>query len=640
VKLWKDKDQNRGRVFTRRAALLAGGKLLLLSTLVGRMYYLQVVESAKYQKLAEDNRINLRLLAPPRGVIYDRHGEVLAHNQQNYRVVVVPEQVSDVTLALDALSEVVEVPDYVRRRVMREIRRKRSFVPVAVRDNLTWEEVSRIELNATSLPGMQIEVGLTRAYPFGASLSHSLGYVAAVSEQELTGEPLLELPDMRIGKSGVERQHDQMLRGTAGSSHVEVNAYGRVIRELARKEGRPGKSVTLTLDMGLQSLANSRLASQESASCALLTIPDGEVLALASHPAYDPVPFGRGLTGQEWNELLHHPYGALNNKTIAGQYPPGSTFKMAVALAALEAGMPASTRFSCPGHFQFGDARFFCWSFKQHGHGSVDMAEGIQKSCDVYFYNVALKIGIDRVAAMARRLGLGAPTGIDIPGERPGLIPSREWKKATTGEIWHQGETVNLGIGQGYVLTTPLQLAVMSARVASGLQVKPHITKAIGDVPVEYAAPEPLGISPQNLLVAQTGMNWVVNKQGGTAFNAARIKEPGLEMAGKSGTAQVKRITQRDRDMKNTDSKKWEWRFRDHALFISYAPVHAPRFACAVVVEHGVGGSGVAGPICRDVLIEAQKRSLGRDGMRMAGPEKPPHPSTAQDEAAPSRVRG
>ncbi len=611
----KDKDQDRGKLFGRRAALLAGGKILLLSTLVGRMYYLQVVESAKYQKLADDNRINLRLLAPPRGVIYDRHGEILAHNQQNYRVVVVPEQVSDVTLALDALSEVVEVPDYVRRRVMREIRRKRSFVPVTVRDNLTWEEVSRIEVNATSLPGMQIEVGLTRAYPFGPSVVHAAGYVAAVSEQDLTGDPLLELPDMRIGKSGVERQHDNVLRGTAGTSQVEVNALGRVIRELNRDEGRPGKAVTLTLDMGLQSFANSRLASQESATCVCMSVPEGDILALASHPAYDPVPFGRGLTSQEWQELLHHPYGALNNKTISGQYPPGSTFKMTVALAALESGMVSpNQRFSCPGHFEFGDQKFFCHSFKLGGHGSVDMELALAKSCDVYFYNVALKVGIDRIAAMGRRLGLGAPTELDIPGERPGLIPSREWKKATTGDIWHQGETVNLGIGQGYVLTTPLQLAVMTGRVATGLQIKPRLTKAIGGVPVDFVPPEPLGLSPQHLAVVQAGMHWVVNKQGGTAFNYARIKEPGFEMAGKSGTAQVKRITQRDRDMKNTDSKKWEWKFRDHALFVSYAPVHAPRYVCAVIVEHGVGGSGVAGPICRDVLLEAQRRDIMRSG--------------------------
>jgi penicillin-binding protein 2 len=612
---WKDKDQDRGKLFTRRAALLAGGKMLLLSTLVGRMYYLQVVESDKYQKLAEDNRINLRLLAPPRGVIYDRHGEVLAHNQQNYRVVVVPEQVSDVTLALDALSEVIEVPDFVRRRVMREIRRKRSFVPVTVRDNLTWEEVSRIEVNSTSLPGMQIEVGLTRAYPFGPSVVHAAGYVAAVAEQDLTGDPLLELPDMRIGKSGIERQHDQVLRGTAGTSHVEVNAYGRVIRELNREEGRPGKALTLTLDMGLQSLANARLANHESATCVCLSIPEGEVLALASHPAYDPVPFGRGLTGAEWQELLHHPYGALNNKAIAGQYPPGSTFKMTVGLAALESGMISpSQRFSCPGHFVFGDQKFFCHWHKYGGHGPVDMAEAIAKSCDVYFYNVALKIGMERISAMARRLGLGGPTELDIPGERPGLVPTREWKKATTGEIWHQGETVNLGIGQGYILTTPLQLAVMAARVATGLNIKPRLTRAIGGVPVEAFIPESLGLSPQNLAVVRAGMHWVVNREGGTAFRHARIKEAGFEMAGKSGTVQVKRITQRDRDMKNTDSKKWEWKYREHALFVSYAPIQAPRYACAVIVEHGVGGSGVAGPICRDVLLEAQKRDIMKTG--------------------------
>ncbi|MSP48525.1 MAG: penicillin-binding protein 2 [Alphaproteobacteria bacterium] len=610
---WKDKDQDRGKLFGRRAALLAGGQLLLLSTLVGRMYYLQVVESAKYQKLAEDNRINFRLLAPPRGVIYDRHGEVLAHNQQNYRVVVVPEQISDVTLALDALSEVIEVPAFVRRRVMREIRRKRSFVPVTVRDNLSWEEVSRIELNATSLPGMQIEVGLTRAYPFGPAVVHAVGYVAAVSEQDLTGEPLLELPDVRIGKSGIERQHDQALRGTAGTSQVEVNALGRVIRELSRDEGRPGKAVTLTLDMGLQSFANARLASQESATAVVLGIPDGDVLALASHPSYDPVPFGRGLTSQEWQDLLRHPYGALNSKTIAGQYPPGSTFKPVVALAALESGMASSQRFFCPGHFELGDAKFFCYAFKTGGHGQVDMVEAIAKSCDCYFYNVALRIGMERISAMSRRLGLGAPTELDIPGERPGLVPSREWKKATTGESWQNGETVNLGIGQGYILTTPLQLAVMTARVATGLMIKPRLTRAVGGVPVDIDPPEPIGLSPQNLAVVQRGMDHVVNSPYGTA-RAAAIKEAAFRMAGKSGSAQVKRITQRDRDMKNTDSKKWEWRFRDHALFVSYAPVSAPRYVCAVVVEHGVGGSAVAAPICRDVLLEAQKRDIMRGG--------------------------
>ena len=612
MKSWKDKDQDRGRLFGRRAAVLAGGKMLLLSTLVGRMYYLQVVESDKYQKLAEDNRINLRLLAPPRGVIYDRHGEILAHNQQNYRVVVVPEQVSDVTLALDALSEVIEVPDFVRRRVMREIRRKRSFVPVTVRDNLTWEEVSRIELNATSLPGMQIEVGLTRAYPFGPAVVHAAGYVAAVAEQDLTGDPLLELPDMRIGKSGIERQHDQALRGTAGTSHVEVNAFGRVIRELSRDEGRPGKALTLTLDMGLQSFANSRLASQESASAVCLSIPEGEILALASHPAYDPIPFGRGLTGIEWQELLHHPYGALNNKAIAGQYPPGSTFKMTVALAALESGMiQASHRVGCPGHFELGEVRFHCW--KKGGHGGLDMVEAIAQSCDCYFYNIALKIGMERISAMARKLGFGGPTELDIPGERPGLVPSREWKKATTGESWQNGETVNLGIGQGYILTTPLQLAVMTARVATGLNIKPRLTRAIGGVPVEAGVAESLGLSPQNLAIVRRGMDQVVNGPRGTAAKAA-IKQAGFEMAGKSGTAQVKRITQRDRDMKNIDSKKWEWKFRDHALFVSYAPVHAPRYVCAVIVEHGVGGSAVAAPICRDVLLEAQKRDIMKTG--------------------------
>jgi len=310
----RDRDQDRSRLFGRRAALLAGGKLVLLSALVGRMYYLHVVESAKYQKLAEDNRVNLRLLAPPRGVIYDRHGEILAHNEQNYRVVFVPEQTSDVTLALDALSEVIEVPDFVRRRVMRDIRRKRPFVPVTVRDNLTWEEVSRIELSVISLPGMQIEAGLTRAYPFGPSVVHVAGYVAAVAERDLTGDPLLRLPDMRIGKSGIERQHDEVLRGTVGASQVEVNALGRVIRELGRDEGQAGKAVTLTLDTGLQSFANARLSSHESASCVVMSVPEGDVLALASIPPTIRGPSHAGLPRRNGRSCFTAPSALLTTR--------------------------------------------------------------------------------------------------------------------------------------------------------------------------------------------------------------------------------------------------------------------------------------------------------------------------------------
>jgi penicillin-binding protein 2 len=623
--MWKDKEQDRARQFTRRAALLAGGKILLLSTLVGRMYYLQVIQAERYQKLAEDNRINLRLLAPPRGVIYDRHGEPLAVNQQNYRVVVIAEETKDVSLTLDALNEIIPIADRDRRRVMREIRRKRAFVPVTVRENLTWEEVSRVEVNSVNLPGVSIEVGLSRAYPYAAASAHVLGYVAAVSEAELTGEAMLELPDVRIGKNGVEKLHDLALRGSAGASQVEVNALGRVIRELNREEGRPGRAVTLTLDIGLQDFVAGRLQKEESASAALLSIPEGEVLALSSHPVFDPVAFGRGLTSQEWQDLLNHPRGALNNKAIAGQYPPGSTFKMCVALAALEGGiLTSSHRVSCPGHMDLGETRFHCW--EKRGHGSLDMFGAIARSCDVYFYDVARRVGVDRIAAMARKLGLGQATLADLPGEKPGLVPSREWKLATTGVTWQQGDTVNVGIGQGYILATPLQLAVMTARIASGLQVRPRLTRWTGDGDrpfdhgIDRAAmrsdvrPASLGLSAAGLAVVQRGMDMVINSDFGTA-KRLRGKDPAMAIAGKSGTAQVKRITQRDRDTNNLDASKWPWRERHHALFLGYAPMQSPRYAAAVVVEHGGGGSSVAGPIVRDILREAMHRKpMGEDG--------------------------
>ncbi|MBI1775944.1 MAG: penicillin-binding protein 2 [Proteobacteria bacterium] len=623
---WNDKEQDRSRLFTRRASLIAGGKLALLATLVGRMYYLQILQSDRYQKLAEDNRINLRLLAPPRGLILDRHGTPIASNQQNYRVVLVAEETADINLSLDALSELIPLAERDRRRILREAKRKRSFVPVLVRDNLSWEEVSRIEVNALKLPGLSIEAGLTRSYPYGETTTHVVGYVAPVSEQELTGDPLLELPELRIGKSGVERFHDLDLRGNAGTSQVEVNALGRVIRELSRDEGKPGRTIGLTLDIGLQNLVMARLAKQESASAVVMSVADGEVLALASHPSYDPAAFARGLTGQEWQDLLNHPRQALNNKAIAGQYPPGSTFKTMTALAALESGLlTPSHRVSCPGHFELGTTRFHCW--KHEGHGSLDMLQGICQSCDVYFYDVARRVGMERISAMSRRFGLGSDLGFDLPGVRTGLIPSNEWKRASTGEAWQPGDTVNLGIGQGYITVTPLQLATMAARIASGRAVVPRLTRELigSDRVAEKVIEEApdLGISPASLAVIRAGMDAVSNDiVHGTARNKdQRIAEPSMHMAGKTGSAQVKRITQYERDHKLFDQKKWPWKDRHHALFIAFAPVQAPAYCCSVVVEHGMGGASAAAPIARDILLEAQTRDILRRGPvdRLAG---------------------
>ncbi|MCH8998125.1 MAG: penicillin-binding protein 2 [Proteobacteria bacterium] len=610
-------DNERSKSFTRRTLLVAGAQATLFAVLAGRMYYLQVVESDRYAMLAEDNRINLRLLPPPRGRIVDRFGVPLAVNQQNYRVVLVREQARDVESTLDALARVVELSEYDYERILRETKRKRAFVPVNVRDYLSWEEVSRIEVNAPDLPGVDIEVGQTRDYPYGEVMTHVLGYVSSVSEREQTGDPLLELPGFRIGKQGAEKQYDLQLRGTAGTSHLEVNALGRVIREVRREEGKPGRDLVLTLDSSLQTLVHDRLKGERSAAAVVLDVRNGDVLALVSSPGYDPNIFNTGLTRQTWNALVRNPLAPLTNKAIAGLYAPGSTFKMMVALAGLEAGISPEAKNFCPGFVRLGNARFHCW--KRGGHGHVNMYEGIQQSCDVFFYDLGRKVGVDRIAAMAKRFGLGAPVGIDLPGEHGGVIPTRAWKRAEIGEAWQGGETLINAIGQGFVLTTPLQLAVMTARIANGgYAVEPRLTRLLKPEG-EDAKPDvvegtgrveafpSIGVSDAHLRIIHTAMDLVTNSSRGTA-RRARIKEEGWEMAGKTGTSQVRRITMAERAAGIVKNKDLPWRRRDHALFVAFAPVDDPRYACAVVVEHGGGGSKVAAPIVRDILIETQRR--------------------------------
>lgn len=623
------RDQDRLRIFTRRAILLGGGKLALVSALFARMYYLQVMESARYRMLAEDNRINLRLLAPPRGRIVDRYGSILAYNRQQYRVSIVAEQTPSVANTLDRLSALLPITEYERRRIERDVKRKRRFVPVTVRENLEWEEVARIELHIPDLPGVVIDTGQTRFYPLEEMGSHFVGYVAAVSEGELSGsdDPLLELPDFRIGKSGIEREADRRLRGRAGSTEVEVNALGRVIRVLSRTEGQGGDEVQLAIDADLQTFAYDRFGEQVGAA-AVVDVENGDVLALVSTPGFDPNAFNKGLSGEQWRGLLNNEHTPLTNKAVAGQYSPGSTFKTMVALAALEAGaITPDHRVSCIGHTELGNVRFHCW--KKGGHGSLDLVQAMVNSCDIYFYEVARRVGVDKIAAMCRRFGLGAPTGLDMPGEKGGLVPTRSWKLAARRQAWTGGDTYVLGIGQGYILTTPLQLAVMTARIANGGRVvKPRLIKsyrsgapagdddaAVGPHAVAFdldgdGSPElpSIGIDPAYISVVQRGMDLVVNQPGGTAYRS-RIPNPAFRMAGKTGTSQVKRITMAERARGVIKTEDRPWRDRDNALFIGFAPVDRPKYAIAVVVEHGGGGAAVAGPMARDILEVALKRN-------------------------------
>lgn len=598
-------EKRRRRTFARRAAILAAGKLGLMAALGGRLYQLQVLDGDRYRTQAEENRINLRLLAPSRGAILDRAGVELARNRRNYCLVLAPEEAGDLERALDAVARWVPIDDEARARVLREAARRRPFASVLVSEHLSWRQVAAVEVNAPELPGVAIEVRRTRDYPHGPALAHVLGYVGAATEEEAEDDPLLKLPGFPVGKNGAEKTHDAALRGGAGSLQVEVNAHGRVIRELDRREGPPGRDVRLTVDLGLQRFAAARLEG-ESASAVLLDVRGGGVLALASTPAFDPNAFSRGIAASDWRGLVDNPRAPLTNKAVSGQYPPGSVFKLAVALAALEAGAAdPGDRVFCNGHVTLGDRAFHCW--KRGGHGWMDMRDGIAQSCDVYFYDIALKAGIERIAAMAARLGFGERLGVELPNEARGLVPTPGWKRAVKGEPWYRGETLGVGIGQSFVLATPLQLATMAARLADGARaVTPRTTPPPAGGAAEGGAPPPLGVSESSLAVVREGMDRVVNARRGTAYGA-RIEDPGMAMAGKTGTSQVRRITMAERARGVIRNEDLPWRRRDHALFAAYAPVDAPRFAVSVVIEHGAESKRAAA-IARDILREAQRR--------------------------------
>jgi penicillin-binding protein 2 len=562
--------------------------------------------------MSDSNRISARLIAPPRGRLLDRNGAILAGNRLNWRALLVAEQTGDVGATLDNLARIVPLGEPERARIERELRRHRRFVPIMVREFLTWEDMARIEVAAPDLPGILVDVGTTRQYPHGPTLAHVIGYVAPPAEADVAEDPLLSLPGIRVGRAGMERVHDRVLRGRAGAVQLEVNAVGRVIRELERREGTQGQDVTLTLDLDLQRSVLERLGD-ESASAVVMDARNGEVLAMATNPSFDPSLFNSGVSQAQWVAWTSNRRAPLINKAVAGLYAPGSTFKMVVALAGLEARVVTlGETVYCPGYLDFGDRRFHCW--RKGGHGSVDMRAAIKVSCDCYFYEVAKRVGIDRIAAMSNRFGLGTRLDIELPGARAGHVPTRAWRIGQ-GKAWNIGDTIVHGIGQGFFQLTPLSLATMTARLATGRQVQPHLTRAIGGVIQRGHRPEDwptLGIGERGLQVMREAMWAVVNEQGGTALIARLPPTPGTtappaQMSGKTGSVQVRNVTREQRE-RGFKSENMPWEYRPHALFVGYAPHDAPRYALAVVVEHGNAGSEAAAPVARDIMAATMAR--------------------------------
>ena len=585
---------------------MAGGQLAALGFLGAKLYQVQVVEGARYATLAETNRISARLIAPPRGRLLDRFGVVMAGNRLNWRALMIAEQTGDIAATLENFARIVPLAEHERARIDRELRRHRRFVPIVIREFLSWEDMARIEVNAPEMPGILVDVGTTREYPFGPSMAHVVGYVAPPNEADVAETPMLALPGIRVGRAGMERALDRELMGRAGAIQLEVNAVGRVIRELDRQEGTQGSEVGLALDAGLQQAVLGHLG-EESASAVVMDARNGEVLAMATNPSFDPSLFNSGISQAQWVAWTNNRRAPLINKAAAGVYAPGSTFKMIVALAALEAKvMTVNDHVNCPGYLDYGDRRYHCW--RHGGHGGVDLHGGLKNSCDVYFYEAARRTGIDRIAAMANRFGLGVDLELDWPGARRGLVPTRAWR-AGQGKAWNIGDTIVCGIGQGYLQLTPLALATMTARLATGRAVQPHLTRTIDGVlqPGVKAEHWPsLGLPERELRAVREGMFAVVNEPGGTA-PLSKLAIPGVQMAGKTGSVQVRNVSREQREH-GYKSENLPWEFRPHALFVAFAPYDTPRYALALVVEHGNAGAATAGPIARAIMTDVINR--------------------------------
>jgi penicillin-binding protein 2 len=603
--------EDSARGISRRALMMSGAMTAMVAVLGARLRYLQVDQSDQFKLLAEENRINIRLVPPRRGLIQDRNGRTLAGNEQNYRVVVTREDAGDVEDVLARLSRLIPMTPEDLERARTDLERNSAFVPVTVADRLSWEDFSKVALNGPALPGVTPEVGLSRVYPLVEDFAHVVGYVGPVSEKDLENlpnpDPVLQIPKFQIGKIGVERWLEDNLRGSAGNKRVEVNSVGRLMREIGRVEGIPGSDIRLTIDADIQNFVQARLGT-ESAAAVVMDVNNGDLIAMASSPSFDPNLFVRGISHTDYDGLMSNDHRPLANKTVQGVYPPGSTFKMVTALAALDAGVidiNSTTR--CPGYLEFGGRRFHCW--KRAGHGTVDLARSLAESCDVYYYDIAQKVGIDKIAEMGKRLGLGIRHDLPMSAISEGNMPNKAWKQERHKAEWRIGDTINAAIGQGYVLASPLQLAVMTARIATGRAVVPRLVRMIDGQETPVPDAPVLGVGVAALDQIREGMRSVMNSKKGTAYSS-RIADETMIFAGKTGTSQVRNISAAERASGVISNDDLPWERRDHALFVGFAPSDAPRYAVAVVVEHGGGGSAAAAPIARDVILRAMSDGL------------------------------
>jgi penicillin-binding protein 2 len=571
-------EAGQGYIFTRRALFLGAAQAGVGAVLAARMGWLSIVENEHYKLLSESNRVNLTLVPPRRGWIVDRHGKPIAINRTDFRVDLIPDRLTDRERTLAILRQLLSLSDDELERVNEDLEKSAGFQPVQVAENLDWDHYAAVSVRLNEMPGVAPARGFSRYYPDGAAVAHLIGYVggASAADYEKTKDPLLITPGFKIGKDGLEKALEPVLRGKPGAKRVEVTARGKVVRELTTQPDVAGKSVRLTIDAGLQLYAARRLGTN-SGSAVVFDCQSGEMLAMVSMPAYDPSSFSDGISHLEWDMLSTNDHVPLMNKVTQGLYPPGSTVKPMNGLALLKAGVSPSDRVVCTGALRVGSGVFHC--HKRGGHGALDLKHAIMQSCDIYFYEMVRRLGYDHVADMARMTGLGQKFDLPFGSQRYGTVPDSAWKKRRYKADWTVADSLNASIGQGYVLANPLQLAVMAGRIASGRAMEPVL---FAKQPRREAAPLP--IDPAHLALVRDAMANVVN--GGGTGGAARLQVPGIQLAAKTGTAQVRRITMAERSSGVLKNASLPFKLRDHALFVCFAPADNPRYAAAIVLEH------------------------------------------------------
>ena len=580
-------------LFNRRTFILFLLKLSLFSAVGWRLYNIQILDSSKYKTMSKKNQIDLEIIFPVRGKIFDRNKVLIAKNEKVYDVYLIPENTKSINNTLNALSQFIDIDFAKRRKVIELSTQVKKFEKIKIFENISWSVLEKIETNKYNLEGIFIAEDYLRVYPYKDQLSHLLGYISKPNQQELTLPFISKMPNLDIGKEGLEKSFNPLLVGKAGQREIEVNSNGRIIREISKVDSIRGEEVYLSIDLRIQQYAINLLKSHRAGSINVINIKNGEILCMASTPTYDPNKIIQKPNKEYWESILANSLSPLTNRSIQGLYSPGSTFKMIVAIAALKHGIiNIDTTHSCTGKIGFGNRLYHCW--KTNGHGKMNVTDAIKQSCDVFFYEISKKLGIDKIAEVAKDFGLGQSYDISMPNQKTGIVPNKKWKKEKIGESWYAGETLISAIGQGFVLTNPFQLAVMTSIIASnGKIVEPTIIK---DNPVSFKTNEKYS---NEIKIIKKAMFQVVNENKGTAFKS-RLED--IKFAGKTGTSQVRRISLSERESDDFREKEQEWKNRDHALFVGYTPYDNPKYSISVIIEHGGSGASTAAPIAKQVF--------------------------------------